>query len=63
MFGVTPRHSWDDPEQVKKYIQWLEDRIAINNKEDWYSVSFPQLNNYKGRYIQFDIFRPISFLF
>ena|SRR3990167_2270114 len=39
-----PRHYWDNIENVKIFVQFLEKQFKIKTKEDWSRISIEQIN-------------------
>ena len=38
-FPVCPQHYWDDIKHQRKFIDYAEKELKINDKSDWYSVT------------------------
>ena len=36
---MCPRSYWDNFENHKKYVKWVENELNIKNPSDWYKVS------------------------
>lgn len=39
-FSSLPKGFWEDQENVKNYIKWLEKELNIKNMEDWYKITY-----------------------
>jgi hypothetical protein len=39
-FGVTPRGFWEEKENCKKFLEWAEKELKINEKDGWYNVTY-----------------------
>jgi hypothetical protein len=44
LFRLTPNGFWNDLENQKKYMKWLENKLSIKTLDDWY--------NYDGKIIE-----------
>src|SRR5688572_7922102 len=44
----VPKGFWSKIENQKAYIQWLEQQLNINKKEDWYHVTTKQIYQNDG---------------
>lgn len=43
-FVIATRHFWDDKGNIKAAVKWLSEQLKIENLDDWYSVSYNQVN-------------------
>ena len=39
-FEHTPPNFWEDVNNQKKFMKWAEKQLKINEKSDWYNVSY-----------------------
>lgn len=45
-FQKVPRSFWDDKENLKVYIKYLEKQLGIQDPDDWMNVNFQELKEY-----------------
>lgn len=38
-FSQYPRNFWDDMQNQREYLDWVETQLNIKNKEDWYRIT------------------------
>ena len=50
-FEVCPRHYWDNFNNQKKFMEWAEKELKINETSDWYNISTKQIANLGGSYL------------
>lgn len=43
------RNFFDEPENVKQYLQWLPEKLKVKQMTDWHEVSQRQLLQHKGK--------------
>lgn len=39
LFGQAPRNFWHDPENHRRYMDWLARQLGLRRPEDWYAVT------------------------
>ena len=39
-FEQCPKHYWNDPKNVRKYMDWAGTQLGIKQLTDWYKISF-----------------------
>ena len=44
-FEHSPKNIWQDPKNVRKYMEWAAPQLNIKNKEDWYNVEITVCEN------------------
>lgn len=47
-FQPTPTELWEDEVTVRAYLVWLEAQLGITQPEDWYRVSYEQVQRLHG---------------
>ncbi len=50
-FQKVPEGYWDDGENVLAFVKWLEVKLDIKDKSDWYHISTTQLNQFGGSFL------------
>lgn len=48
LFGSAPRGFWDDPNNRRRYMDWLGDQLGIKVPDDWYAVTNEDFARHKG---------------
>eukprot|EP01126_Amoeba_proteus_P063446 TRINITY_DN8747_c0_g5_i1.p1 TRINITY_DN8747_c0_g5~~TRINITY_DN8747_c0_g5_i1.p1 ORF type:complete len:215 (-),score=55.83 TRINITY_DN8747_c0_g5_i1:512-1156(-) len=47
-FSPIPTGFWNNPDNVVKYLNWLEGELGIKEKEDWYRISYDEISKLHG---------------
>jgi hypothetical protein len=42
-FDRIPEKFWHDPANHRMYLDWVEERLGITDKSQWYKVTYTQL--------------------
>ncbi len=48
LFTMAPRGFWNQPENRRRYLEWLADRLGFKEPEDWYLLSGKDLLGNNG---------------
>src|SRR5436190_14848986 len=48
LFGPVPAGYWDRPENRRRYLLWLGERLGFQRPEDWYKISTEALKRNRG---------------
>ncbi len=48
LFAKIPKTYWSDVKNVKKYIEWLAIKLGMEKLDEWYNVSFAQIESTGG---------------
>jgi hypothetical protein len=46
--GAAPNNYWNDPLNVKQYLEWLSNKIDCKSESDWYSKSWQDIYDNNG---------------
>jgi len=46
--GAAPNNYWNDPVNVKRYLEWLFNRLGCKSESDWYSKSWKDIYENNG---------------
>ncbi len=46
-----PRGYWDDIDKVREGIEWAGKRLGVKNLDDWYRVTFDQVQIKSCKYL------------
>eukprot|EP01114_Cavostelium_apophysatum_P017565 TRINITY_DN5254_c0_g1_i1.p1 TRINITY_DN5254_c0_g1~~TRINITY_DN5254_c0_g1_i1.p1 ORF type:complete len:742 (+),score=155.67 TRINITY_DN5254_c0_g1_i1:67-2292(+) len=50
-FSTVPHHHWDNEDDVRDYIKWVQGELGIEKLDDWYSVTLQQLRILGGGWL------------
>lgn len=45
-FTIVHKSTWEDVNNVNKYMKWLENKLNIKKPEDWYNISIKVSKNF-----------------
>lgn len=48
LFRAFPRSFWRNPENRRRYMRWLEQRLGITHPDQWYAVTHRDFKRHKG---------------
>lgn len=46
--GASPNNYWNEPVNVKQYLEWLSNKIDCKSESDWYSKSWQDIYDNNG---------------
>jgi hypothetical protein len=47
-FDKVKTHFWEETKNIDEFITWFSNQIGITKIDDWYNVSFDQIQKYGG---------------
>ncbi len=47
-FTSVPQHFWQDPDNRRRYLDWLARRLRIRTPDQWYGVTVEQIADHHG---------------
>lgn len=48
LFDLVPRNFWENPDNRRRYMQWLGGQLGFQKPEDWYKITYKDFQKNKG---------------
>ncbi len=48
LFDNAPNNFWDEPENSRRYMQWLGEKLGFKKPEDWYKITGKDFHSNNG---------------
>jgi hypothetical protein len=47
-FRILPNFFWDDPANVRRYLEWLGEELGFRTQKDWYRLTVDDVKTHRG---------------